>query len=248
MATEPEGSSAPYAYVSVQEGPRNAIPRNTNAHAPTRIVIRSYYPMMLAGIGAAIAAEYPDASVEHAETLSDVRHCLAGRGADLVILHLKHTGSAKRLELHELRTSYADIKVLVVAPQDDRETALWCLAAGAHGVVGPSVSQPQLQEALRMVMTGHVHVPSALAVLPKNDVHAPPGGSTNHVSLTPRQNEVLRLLAAGQSNKQIARQLGLGVGTVKIHLAHLFTALGARSRLEAIVKSGAVRHPTREAA
>jgi hypothetical protein len=58
----------------------------------------------------------------------------------------------------------------------------------------------------------------------------------------------LRLLAEEQSNKDIANRLGLGVGTVKVHMAHLFAALGARSRVGAVVKSSAPQQRTLETA
>ena len=58
-----------------------------------------------------------------------------------------------------------------------------------------------------------------------------------NLNLTPRQFDVLRLLAKGQSNKVIARDLGLSVSTVKAHLNTVFKALGARNRLEAVVRA-----------
>jgi DNA-binding NarL/FixJ family response regulator len=53
--------------------------------------------------------------------------------------------------------------------------------------------------------------------------------------LTARQRDVLKLLAEGSSTKEIARRLGLGEGTIKVHLAAIFRALGARNRTEAVV-------------
>jgi len=57
------------------------------------------------------------------------------------------------------------------------------------------------------------------------------------VQLTLREMDVLRLLAAGRSNRDIAESLGISAGTVKIHLTHLFEKLGATSRTEAIAKA-----------
>jgi len=64
-----------------------------------------------------------------------------------------------------------------------------------------------------------------------------PGGMTG---LTARQRDVLRLLAEGRSTKDIARCLSLGVGTVKVHLAGAYRALGARNRVEAVVKASRI--------
>ncbi len=61
----------------------------------------------------------------------------------------------------------------------------------------------------------------------------PKGPETPAVSLSPRQEQVLRLMVEGRSNKQIARELGLGEGTVKVHVAALFRTLGVTSRAAA---------------
>jgi DNA-binding CsgD family transcriptional regulator len=61
--------------------------------------------------------------------------------------------------------------------------------------------------------------------------------------LTPRQRDVLSMLVEGRSAKEIARQMGLGVGTVKAHLSAIYAALGARNRIEAITRAGLLRSP-----
>jgi DNA-binding NarL/FixJ family response regulator len=65
------------------------------------------------------------------------------------------------------------------------------------------------------------------------------GGKPN--GLTPRQNDVMLLLAEGHSTKDIARRLNLGLGTVKVHLAGVYRALGANNRMEAVVRAGRLK-------
>ena len=74
--------------------------------------------------------------------------------------------------------------------------------------------------------------------------YTPPTAAADPASmLTPQQREVLRLVTEGLGTQDIARRLGLGVGTVKTHLARAYARLGVRSRLQAIVKLGWTRRP-----
>lgn len=207
---------------------------------PIRVVVGSRYPMMQAGIREAVSREFPTASVEYALELNDVLPLLDEATADLLILHLSHTAAAKRANLHALRRAHPATKMLLVAPQDSRDVVLWCLETGVHGVVVSSVTPSQLQEALRVVMDGHIYVPPTLAApaSPTSQPTQPSARRLNSSNLTQRQSQVLQLLSEGRSNKDIARRLGLGVGTVKVHMSHLFATLGAHSRVEAVVRSG----------
>jgi DNA-binding NarL/FixJ family response regulator len=206
---------------------------------PRTIVICSPYPMMRSALGNAIRTKYADAKHAYATRLAEVGQYLAAGDVDLLLLDIGNPGTARWDELLGLRERHPATKVLVVAPLDDRETILKCLAAGVHGVVPSSVTPERLVRAAQTVLAGNIHVSPILAEPPRKDPAAPAHrASAGSADLTLRQAQVLRLLAAGCSNKEIARHLGLGVGTVKVHMAHLFASLGARSRLEAVVKSG----------
>jgi DNA-binding NarL/FixJ family response regulator len=102
----------------------------------------------------------------------------------------------------------------------------------------------QLTHALRTILDGTIYVPPLLAQATREG----PDGAMSQFSgadrraapdilekLTPRQRDVLELLVKGKSNKEIARELDLGEGTVKIHLAALFRNLGVRNRATAAV-------------
>lgn len=65
--------------------------------------------------------------------------------------------------------------------------------------------------------------------------------------LPPRQSQIMQLVAEGLTVKEIARRLGLGVGTVKVHLALAYSALGARNRIDAIRRLGTISEPPTEA-
>lgn len=155
----------------------------------------------------------------------------------LLVLSLHLPGMRGGLSLRALRAAHPGLRLAVLTGTDDRNTILDCLGAGAHGYMLKSADPEQLLHAVRMVLAGEIYVPPGLASLTGP---APPPAPP---VLTARQADVLRLLAEGRSTKEIARTLNLGVGTVKVHLAGVYRALGAHSRMEAVVRAGRVRLP-----
>lgn len=98
------------------------------------------------------------------------------------------------------------------------------LRAGARGYVHKRTSSGELLSILRFVLDGGTHIPQAV-------LQARPDGA--QVSLTPRQREVLALLARGESNKDIARALGISEATVRVHVSTIMRALDVENRTQA---------------
>jgi DNA-binding NarL/FixJ family response regulator len=121
------------------------------------------------------------------------------------------------------------LPVLVLA---EGAAALAALRAGARGVLPPDAPGPVLEAALHALARGlAVLPPGLLPALLGRDAPAPPESG-----LTRREREVLELLAAGASNKVIARQLGLSFHTAKAHVAAVLQKLGASSRADAVAR------------
>ncbi|MBP6690564.1 MAG: response regulator transcription factor, partial [Hyphomonadaceae bacterium] len=111
------------------------------------------------------------------------------------------------------------------------------LGAGVHGYIPKSLSSTQIATALQGILEGRIFVPPAMG---KRE-GAPGEGSggafkLDQDKLTLRQRDVLQELLKGQASKEIARTLDIAEGTVKIHLAAIYRALGVRTRAEAIAK------------
>jgi DNA-binding NarL/FixJ family response regulator len=169
-----------------------------------------------------------------------------GERADITIalFDLAMPGMQGPANLGAVRETFPDIRTAVVSASRRREDVLTTLAAGAHGYVTKGLGVEDLTQALRAILNGTIYVPPLLAQLSATDSADPTGGFwgperrvTSDVlsRLTPRQKDVLELLVKGKSNKEIARELDLGEGTVKIHLAALFRNLGVRNRATAAV-------------
>jgi DNA-binding NarL/FixJ family response regulator len=145
--------------------------------------------------------------------------------------------------LREARECYPKIRFLVISGSDAKEDVLRCLAAGLHGFVSKMQPDDEIVTAVKSVLRGGIYVPPWLAhvgMLEPSRRFGPGLQSYLKVQdplakLTPRQRDVLPLLARGMSNKEIARALKIAEATTKIHAAALCRVLGARNRTEAAV-------------
>jgi DNA-binding NarL/FixJ family response regulator len=143
-----------------------------------------------------------------------------------------------------VRDTFPDILTAVVSASRRRQDILTTLDAGAHGYVPKAMGVDQLTHALKRHPRWHDLCPAPAGA---GDPEGPDGAMSQFsgadrraapdmlARLTPRQRDVLELLVKGKSNKEIARELDLGEGTVKIHLAALFRNLGVRNRATAAV-------------
>lgn len=129
-----------------------------------------------------------------------------------------------------LRTRLPEIRVLVVSAYDDYAYVAEALDVGVAGYLLKTASARELLDAVRAVADGIFVLDRAVS--PRLARHGPPNVGASRLS--PRELDVLRLLARGRSNKQIALELSLGLRTVESHVSRLLAKLGASSRTEAV--------------
>jgi DNA-binding NarL/FixJ family response regulator len=194
------------------------------------VLIADPQPVFRLGLVALLATAHPGWDVSEADTLVEHRSRLRSRSIDLLILEGRLLGAeiAMPPSCH-VRVSLAPAIIAVTEPGDSIG-ALGCLSAGAHATISRSDPTSRMLETIETAMLRHnqpVVTPSSAMVAEHSE----------NLNLTTRQIDVLRLLAKGQSNKVIARDLGLSVSTVKVHLNTVFRALGASNRVEAVVRA-----------
>ena len=194
------------------------------------VLIADPQPVFRLGLVALLAAAHPDWDVIEADTLEEHRSRLRARSIDLLIVEARLLGAElmKTIPNHA-RVNLAPALIAVTEP-GDAVGALGCLSAGAHATISRSDPTSRMVVTIETTMS-HRHQPVVI-----NSSPAFPE-SSEILNLTNRQLDVLRLLAKGQSNKVIARDLGLSVSTVKVHLNTVFRALGASNRVEAVVRA-----------
>jgi len=151
---------------------------------------------------------------------------------DLMLLDLNMPGMNGQAGIKQVSEAYPQLPVIVLSASETRECVEAVLAAGAVGFIPKSSSSAVMQSAVRLVLSGGVYLPPQLLLAQRADTANGPGHN-GAAKLTGRQRDVLRLLAAGMSNKQICRELELGEGTIKVHIAAIFRALEVGNRTEA---------------
>ncbi len=155
---------------------------------------------------------------------------------NLILIDLAMPGMDWRQALPLLRKRCPDAAVVIVSASDAREDILAALNSGAAGYIPKSSPGKVMLRALELVLSGGIYVPpEVLSWVGRTGKPAAASEITVAHSLTPRQNEVLSLMAEGQSNKKIARALDLSEGTVKLHVAAVLKALGADNRTQAVL-------------
>ena len=200
------------------------------------ILIADDHDLVREGLKLTLGKLPEPASISEAATADEVRNALADTSIRLIILDL-HMPGANGLELlTSICNEQPDIPVVVLSALEDPQVMQRTIDRGAVGFIPKSVANEVLVSAIQLVLAGGVYIPTE--ILDKQN-----GQTTNGVSpaarplqspkLTDRQMEVLHLLSNGESNKAIARKLGLSEHTIKIHISAIFKSLGVNNRTAA---------------
>ncbi|CAA9488253.1 MAG: Two-component transcriptional response regulator, LuxR family [uncultured Rubrobacteraceae bacterium] len=208
-----------------------------------RILVADDHPMLREGLVAVLGTQ-PDFEVvgEAADGEEVVK--LAGRvRPDVILLDLEMPNVDGVAALERLKEDGAGAKTLVFTAYDTDERILGALRAGAKGYLLKGASRQELFEAIRTIRSGGSllgpGVTSTLLRHVEQDERSPD-------ALTPRELEVLRLVAEGLSNRETAARLFVTERTVKFHVSSLLSKLGAGNRTEAVriaVRRGLIRLP-----
>ncbi|MDR3535135.1 MAG: response regulator transcription factor [Acetobacteraceae bacterium] len=204
-----------------------------------RVLLADAQPFIRRGLLGLLSETFPNWSFRQVGSRPQALEYMAtGSGrmdVDLAIIDLDLLGGDGSASIRALRKANAALRILVLTSTSDWNTVLSGLAAGVHGYLLKVDAFEQLLHAVRTVLSGGVYVP---ARLPERSSAAGPlpavSGPSVMADLTTRQQEVLTLLADGQSTKDIARNLNLGIGTVKVHLGGIYRVLSVPNRSAAV--------------
>lgn len=147
----------------------------------------------------------------------------------LALFDLSMPGMGGPSSLAVVRQSYPELRVAVISGQEDRANVDATLAHGLNGFIPKSLSDEKIVAAIKDVMAGKTFVPTVTAAKAATVAQKAP---EQMEGLTPRQRDVLGGIVRGLANKEIARELDIAEGTVKIHLAALFSHFDVRNRTE----------------
>jgi DNA-binding NarL/FixJ family response regulator len=176
-----------------------------------------------------------------AAALAEARE--SGDALGLVLLDLGLPDAHGLDALDQFRAAHPDVPIIIVSGGDDAATIDTAFAHGARGYVPKNSSGPALRSAVETVLRGELYVPPhilpsrASGARPPQRPPSSPPGSIAH--LTPRQAEVLVLLARGLANKEIGEQLEMSPSTVRAHVSAILKALGVENRTQAAMSETA---------
>jgi DNA-binding NarL/FixJ family response regulator len=213
-----------------------------------RIIIADDHELFRQGLRFALSDGFDGADVIEVDGLDQALEQLTKHGdVDLLIVDLDMPGMEGANSLRTIREAFPGIRVAVVSASQSRDDILSALSAGAHGFIPKVLPSNQIVDALASVMKGGIYVPASIAALGVVAAAPPldrsPGSEAGLERLTPRQRDVLAQLAKGLPTKSIAAALGLSEGTVKVHLAGIYRALGAKSRMDAVLRASMLYPP-----
>lgn len=162
----------------------------------------------------------------------EVLDCIRNHPIDLVILDIEMTGTDGFVLLKRIRNLNKDIKVLFLSSKSEAFYAGRAIRAGANGFVSKRKDLGEIYNAVEMILTGYSFFPSeTLSFI--NHLGSRTGAAVD-MPLSNREVTVLRYLANGLSNKEIADQLLLSNKTISAHKSNIFSKLGVQSIVELI--------------
>jgi DNA-binding NarL/FixJ family response regulator len=138
----------------------------------------------------------------------------------------------------EIKKKHPKIEVLIFTVFDEEEKVMEAIQAGASGYLLKGMEASKIVEAISEVRDGGSVIQPSLArsLLRQFQVQAPPGKEEEMPSLTPREVEILQIIAKGLSNAEAAKVLKISRATIRTHLEHIYAKMAVSNRVEAITE------------
>ena len=226
-----------------------------------KFLVADDHELYLQGLEFVLKKEYPDVELVLAGDYNEIIDILSRRNDfDLIITDLAMPGGNWLESLQKIHNIAPELPIIIVSAVFDKEILQKTYNIGVSGYVSKSFPNNIIVSAINLVLAGGMYIPPDLV---KMSVKYSSGQfedlirgfdssqkkSADDKLLTPRQLDVLRCLADGLSNKQIAYKLGLSEGTVKIHITLLMRALNVSNRVAAVragERAGLIEHSSED--
>ena len=210
------------------------------AAKPIKVVVADDQPLYRMGVVKLLEAEEDLALVAEATNGMEAILAIERHQPDVLLLDLKMPVMDGLQALSEIGKRRLDARVIVMISNDEREKAVRAVRLGARGILFKDADPALLPKSIRKVYAGEVWIDNpilsqALESLLTRPQAPPVPAETRDKKLSAREMEVVRCVAMGLRNKEVADKLGVSEATVKNHLTSIYTKLGVGDRLELIL-------------
>lgn len=191
-----------------------------------RILTVDDHPLLREGIAALVSTETDMKLVAEASNGQEAVEKFRLHRPDVTLMDIQMPGVGGVEAISLIRNEFPGARIIVLTTYSGDAQVVAALRAGARAYILKGQVHRELLETIRAVHTGQKRIPQEIAA-----------DLAQHVAdddLTPREIDVLRLIAAGNANKQIADQLSIGEATVKSHVTNILSKLGANDRAHAV--------------
>jgi two-component system response regulator NreC len=220
-----DGSGAADNLVSIATRPPDAI----DDLDPTTIVLADDHVVVRSALRMLLEAEAGFEVVAEAGTADDAARYVLGHKPTVLILDLNMPGRSSLEAIPDIRAASPATEIVVLTMQNESAFARRALQAGVRGYVLKEAADTELVQAVRSAAAGQTYLQPALGARMVSEPDAEPADG-----LSPREREVLRLIALGHTNAEIAERLFLSIRTVESHRAHIQQKLGVSGRAELV--------------
>ncbi|HEV8354765.1 MAG TPA: response regulator transcription factor [bacterium] len=195
-----------------------------------RILVVDDHPVVREGLVATLEDDPEFTVVGAAGSAEDALPLARSQQPDVILLDLELPGMDGIQAIPALVAAHPEARVVILTAYDTDERVLGAIRSGAKGYLLKGAGLEEIARAIRAVHGGGSYLESRIAGKVLAEVSAPRRATT----LTRREREVLKLVAGGRSNKQIARALKITERTVKFHITTILNKLGAENRAQAV--------------
>ncbi len=225
--------------------------KNEGSSPPKRLLIADDHALVREGMRAMLASEQNLEVVGEAESGREALELCRELRPDLILMDVRMPEMDGLAATREIKGEYPETRILILTTHESPEYLMDAIRAGAAGYVLKDSTKQRLLDAVRRVISGESPVNQELAMqviqrlTDENRRHAEPLPEPAEKlreealadPLTDREIEVLRLLALGKTNRQVAKELLVSLSTVKTHVQHLSIKLGVSDRTQAAVRA-----------
>jgi DNA-binding NarL/FixJ family response regulator len=208
--------------------------------AMLRVILADDHPMIRQGLKSMLSASGEVDVVAEVSNGRELIDAVREHFPDVVVVDIRMPDMDGIEAVRRIRRHHPEVKALMLTVHDEDAYVLEAIKAGATGYLLKTVSATELVKGIAAVAEGKAMLHPSITRKMMDEFAAMAKGnpeSAERTELSPRELEVLQLLAYGKSNKEIAKDLGIGAQTVKTHVSHIFGKLGSSDRTGAVAKA-----------